>query len=99
MIVSDPVALEAPALSDLAVSLFLPESTEVKTLHVLAMQTNYASQTWDATGTSRPPRAEQPSSHSAPRSRMEMELSPIAMDVGLTCWRSDCRKVPAGKWN
>jgi hypothetical protein len=36
MVVSDPVGLEAPALSDLAVSLFLPESTEVKTLHVLA---------------------------------------------------------------
>jgi len=27
MVVSDPVALEVPALSDLAVSLFLPEST------------------------------------------------------------------------
>jgi lysophospholipase L1-like esterase len=48
-IVSDPVALEAPALSDLAVSLFFPESTEVKTLHVLAMQTNYVSETGDAT--------------------------------------------------
>ena len=44
-VVSDPVALEVPALSDLAVSLFLPESTEVKTLHVLALQTSYVSQT------------------------------------------------------
>ena len=44
-VVSDPVALEVAALSDLAVSLFLPESTEVKTLHVLALQTNYVSQT------------------------------------------------------
>ena len=49
MVVSDPVALEAPALSDLAVSLFLPESTEVKTLHVLALHTSYVSQTGDAT--------------------------------------------------
>jgi lysophospholipase L1-like esterase len=47
--VSDPVALEVPALSDLAVSLFLPERTEVKTLHVLALQTSYVSETGDAT--------------------------------------------------
>jgi lysophospholipase L1-like esterase len=58
MIVSDPVALEAPALSDLAVSLFLPESTEVKTLHVLALQTGYVSQTGDATANARFPVAE-----------------------------------------
>ena len=45
MVVSDPVALEVPALSDLAVSLFLPDTTEVKTLHVLALQTSYVSQT------------------------------------------------------
>ena len=47
--VSDPVALQVPALSDLAISLFLPESTEVKTLHVLALQTSYVSRTGDAT--------------------------------------------------
>ena len=57
-IVSDPVALEAPALSDLAVSLFFPESTEVKTLHVLAMQTNYVSETGDATAKFKFPVAE-----------------------------------------
>jgi hypothetical protein len=58
MVVSDPVALEAPALSDLAVSLFLPESTEVKTLHVLALQTSYVSQTEDATANAKFPVAQ-----------------------------------------
>jgi hypothetical protein len=43
MAVSDPVALEVPAVSDLAVSLFLPTRTEVQTMHVLAMQTSYVS--------------------------------------------------------
>jgi len=47
--VSDPVLLEVPALSDLAVSLFLPQSTEAKTLHVLALQTSYVSETGDST--------------------------------------------------
>ena len=58
MVVSDPVALEVPALSDLAVSLFLPESTEVKTLHVLALQTSYVSQIGDATANAKFPEAE-----------------------------------------
>jgi lysophospholipase L1-like esterase len=43
MVVSDPVALDAPALSDLAISLFLPESTKAMTSHSLALQTNYVS--------------------------------------------------------
>jgi lysophospholipase L1-like esterase len=51
MVESDPVALEVPALSDLAVSLFLPASTEVMTAHVLAKQTSYLSpETGDSTG-------------------------------------------------
>ena len=58
IIVSDPVALEVPALSDLAVSLFLPESTEAKTLHVLALQTNYVSQAGDFTAKAKLPVAE-----------------------------------------
>src|SRR5262244_3173256 len=37
--VSDPVELEVPALSDVAISLFLPESTAVTTVHNLAKQT------------------------------------------------------------
>jgi lysophospholipase L1-like esterase len=43
MAVSDPVALNVPALSDLAISLFLPESTKAATSHILALQTNYVS--------------------------------------------------------
>jgi lysophospholipase L1-like esterase len=43
MLVSDPVELEVPALSDLAISLYLPESTKATTLHILALQTNYVS--------------------------------------------------------
>jgi lysophospholipase L1-like esterase len=50
IVVSDPVGLEVPALSDLAVSLFLPATTEVKTTHILAMQTSYVShETGDST--------------------------------------------------
>jgi lysophospholipase L1-like esterase len=50
MVVSDPVALEVPALGDLAVSLFLPASTAAQTTHVLAKQTSYIStETGDAT--------------------------------------------------
>ncbi len=55
MVVSDPVAWEAPALSDLAVSMFLPQNTEVKTLHVLALQTSYVSQAGDATANAKFP--------------------------------------------
>jgi lysophospholipase L1-like esterase len=43
MVVSDPVDLDVPALSDLAISLFLPETTLTMTSHILAMQTNYVS--------------------------------------------------------
>jgi hypothetical protein len=43
MVVSDPVELDVPALSDLAISLFLPKTTEATTSHVLAKQTSYVS--------------------------------------------------------
>ena len=50
MVVSDPVDLDAPALSDLAISLFFPEPTEMKTAHILAKQSNYVSlETGDST--------------------------------------------------
>lgn len=50
MVVSDAVDLDVPALSDLAISLFLPVTTEVKTAHVLARQTSYVSgETGDST--------------------------------------------------
>jgi lysophospholipase L1-like esterase len=43
MVVSDPVELDVPALSDLAISLFLPQRAEAKTSHSLAKQTSYVS--------------------------------------------------------
>jgi lysophospholipase L1-like esterase len=43
IVVSDPVDLDVPALSDLAISIFLPESTAATTTHILALQTNYVS--------------------------------------------------------
>jgi lysophospholipase L1-like esterase len=47
---SDPVNLEVPALSDLAISLFFAETATVTTSHILAKQTNYvSSETGDAT--------------------------------------------------
>jgi lysophospholipase L1-like esterase len=52
MVVSDPVEMEVPALSDLAVSLFLPQRTEAKTSHSMAKQTSYVSpETGDSTAT------------------------------------------------
>jgi lysophospholipase L1-like esterase len=47
--VSDPVNLEVPPLADLAVSLFLPDSTRATTSHVLARQTSYISDVGDFT--------------------------------------------------
>jgi lysophospholipase L1-like esterase len=50
MVISDPIDLDVPALSDLAISLFLPESTKATTSHVLALQTSYVSpETGDST--------------------------------------------------
>ena len=41
--VSDPVALDLPALGDLAVSLYLPENVAATTQHVESQQTTYIS--------------------------------------------------------
>src|SRR5438552_1658035 len=41
--VSDSVELDVSALSDLAISLFLPKTTEATTSHILAKQTSYVS--------------------------------------------------------
>ncbi|HEY6946978.1 MAG TPA: SGNH/GDSL hydrolase family protein [Candidatus Acidoferrum sp.] len=50
MAVSDPADLDVSALSDLAISLFFPETAAITTWHVLAKQTNYVSaETGDAT--------------------------------------------------
>jgi lysophospholipase L1-like esterase len=43
MVVSDPVELDVPAISDLAISLFLPLTTRAKTSHIMAKQTSYVS--------------------------------------------------------
>jgi lysophospholipase L1-like esterase len=51
MVVSDPVDLEVAALSDLAVSLYFPNTALATTTHVLGLQTNYVSpETGDFTG-------------------------------------------------
>jgi lysophospholipase L1-like esterase len=48
--ISDPVDLDVPPLSDLAISLFLPQRTEARTSHSLAKQTSYVSpETGDST--------------------------------------------------
>lgn len=58
MVISDPVDLDVPALSDLAISLFLPERTKATTSHLLALQTSYVSdKIGDATNAVSFPRA------------------------------------------
>jgi lysophospholipase L1-like esterase len=42
-VVSDPAVMTVPALTDLAVSIYLPDSTGPATYHSLAQQTNYIS--------------------------------------------------------
>jgi lysophospholipase L1-like esterase len=59
MVVTDPVNLEVPALSDLAISLFFPANAALTTAHILALQTNYVSaKTGDATAQTKFPVAE-----------------------------------------
>ena len=49
-VMSDPVDLMVSPLSDLAISLFLPNATAATTTHILAVQTSYVSlETGDAT--------------------------------------------------
>ena len=49
-VLSDPVDLAVPALSDLAVSLHLPETVQATTIHGSAFQTNYVSLPGNFTG-------------------------------------------------
>ena len=49
LVVSDPVALTVPALSELAVSTYFPEPTTSTTVHAFAFQTNYFSPAGDFT--------------------------------------------------
>ena len=50
LIVSDPVDLNVPALTDLAISIYLPGSTGPATFHSEGKQTSYISSTGDFTG-------------------------------------------------
>jgi lysophospholipase L1-like esterase len=54
MVVSDPFDLDLPALSDLAISFYLPQNVEATTSHLLALQTSYVA-AGDATAASRFP--------------------------------------------
>jgi lysophospholipase L1-like esterase len=47
---SDPVSLTVPAMSDLAVSLYLPGTVQATTVHDLGLQTSYVSTPGDFTG-------------------------------------------------
>jgi lysophospholipase L1-like esterase len=44
LVISDPVDLGVPALSDLAVSIYLPALSTANTTHVVGLQTNYVAQ-------------------------------------------------------
>jgi lysophospholipase L1-like esterase len=58
LIVSDPVNLQVPPLSDLAVSIYLPSAATASTTHLLALQTSYiASGAGDFTSAVNLPRA------------------------------------------
>jgi lysophospholipase L1-like esterase len=48
MLVSDPIALAVPQLSDLAISLFIADSARLSTRHALGLQTNYVSAPGDS---------------------------------------------------
>ena len=50
LVVSDPVALDVPALGDLAVSIYLPGNVAATTRHDIGLQTNYLSTPGDFTG-------------------------------------------------
>ena len=50
MVMSDAVGLDAPALSDLAISIFLPQATEATTTHSLAALPNTPSSTARTSG-------------------------------------------------
>ena len=55
---SDPVSLNVPALSDLAISLYLPDSTQVQSGHFVTRQTSYLSPGNTTSNTTLPSSAE-----------------------------------------
>jgi lysophospholipase L1-like esterase len=56
-VLSDPVELSVPALSDLSISLYLPGTVGATTIHGTASQTNYVSLAGDFTGAASLPTA------------------------------------------
>ena len=61
VVLSDPVAFNLPRLSNLVVSVYLPESSGFLTAHALSNQTNYISESGDhTTDTSLPVEGESP---------------------------------------
>lgn len=48
--ISDPVALDVPAASDLAVSIYIPDDTAAETMHAVGLHTTYVSREGDAVG-------------------------------------------------
>ena len=52
LVFSDPIAFTAPALSNLSVSLYLPEPSGTVTTHLAAAQTNYVSEAGDFSASS-----------------------------------------------
>src|ERR1700733_6907436 len=49
MVISDPVNLDVPAASDLAVSIYIPESATTDTMHAVGLHTTYISKEGDTT--------------------------------------------------
>jgi lysophospholipase L1-like esterase len=49
VVTSDPLVFTVPALSDLVITMFLPDSARTSTRHPLAVQTSYISRSGDAT--------------------------------------------------
>ena len=57
VVVSDPVDLDVPALTDLAISLFFPQNTETPTTHSTGLRPTYVSTDGDFTGSTEFPLA------------------------------------------
>ena len=57
VVVSDPVDLDVPALSDLAISLFFPQNTDTPTTHATGLRPTYVSTDGDFTGSTEFPLA------------------------------------------
>ena len=49
-VISDPVNLDAPAASDLAVSIYIPGNATADTMHAVGLHTTYVSKEGDTTG-------------------------------------------------